>query len=564
MKREKRKMKNVIRLIALMMVVVSCCSCSIIDNSTDKLVVNACIDSEPETIDPTMGYTNSVFSYTYHAFEGLMKYVLTANAVSDDKNMVNADVAPGQAASMPNISSDGLVYTFTLRDDAKWSDGVSVKAEDFVYSWQRLVDPKTGSDYGYILDGVLKNATAILIGEKGASELGIKAINDKTLEITLEKPCAYFLSLCAFAPLMPLRNDVIEEYGDKWTEIDNIVVNGPYKYAEWVHGSFIKMCLNENYYNKEKMGPDEILWWLCDDEEQILRSYQEGKYDFINVCSADLVDSLTKSGEYFTNPGASTYYLYFNTQVISDWRVRAALTISVDRENIIKNVTKNGEHVATNLVPNGITDSDGNYFSNETSGPIYETLSKLYPDFNLSTYEGKCLLSKKLVEEAVSDGFDINEKIEFKLNENETNRNIAEACAENWKNVLGLNIEITNQDWTDYSVSLDEKNFGIARYGWIADFNDALTFLELFTEDSYNNFSSWKNSNFESLIENAKKTAYGKERDEILYDACDVLFGEGGFPCCPIFFYANNYCMKGVSNVGYISTGCYFFMYAEK
>ena len=172
-----------------------------------------------------------------------MKYQMVAENPADDVNMQNTEVVLGQAASY-EVSDDLCVYTFTLRDDIFWSDGEPVKAGDFVYSWQRLVDPATASDYGYFLDNIVLNAAAIQAGEKDKSELGIKAIDDKTLEITLEAPCAYFLEMCAFASLVPLRQDVVEG-SDNWTDPANIVVNGPYKVVEWVHDSYLRMEPNE-------------------------------------------------------------------------------------------------------------------------------------------------------------------------------------------------------------------------------------------------------------------------------------------------------------------------------
>jgi len=373
------------------------------ETADGEFILNTCIASEPETIDPSLISSVDASMYTQHQFEGLMKYQIIDELASDDDSVFNTEVVPGQAASY-EVSDDLMTYTFTLRDDAMWSDGQPVTANDFVYAWQRIVDPATASDYGYMLDGVVLNAAAIQAGELDKTELGIKAIDDKTLEITLEAPCAYFISLCAFASLMPLREDVVEGNAD-WTNPENIVVNGSYKVVEWVHDSYIKMEKNETYYDYANLGPDAIVWWLSDSETAIISAYQSGEYDFVESFPTDMIESLRASGDCFIDPYIGTYYLYLNCDKISDWRVRAAMVLSVDRENIVENVTQGGQTPATGLVAAGITDSTGTDFSTGVSelGAILNKLQELYPDYDLSTYSGRCELAADLYQEAVDE-----------------------------------------------------------------------------------------------------------------------------------------------------------------
>ncbi|MBQ2228670.1 MAG: peptide ABC transporter substrate-binding protein, partial [Firmicutes bacterium] len=329
--------------------------------TAEPFVVDACIASEPETIDVSLISSVDGSTYVQHMFENLMKYAQTSEHPADDTNMYMTEVVPGQAASY-TVSDDGLVYTFTLRDDIFWSDGQPVTANDWVYSWRRLVNPDTAADYGYFLDGIVVNAAAIQAGEKAPEELGIKALDDKTLEISLESACPYFLEVCAFASLMPMREDVVEG-NDNWTDPANIVVNGPYIISEWVHDSYIKMVPNEQYYDAANLGPDEIVWHLSDSETAILSSYQNGEYDFIESFPTDMIESLQSSGDCFINPYVGTYYLYLNCDKIPSWKVRAAMTISVDRDNIVKNVTQGGQVPATGFVASGILDSEGKDFA---------------------------------------------------------------------------------------------------------------------------------------------------------------------------------------------------------
>ncbi len=531
----------------------------------EPFVINACIASEPETIDPGLISSVDGSTYTQHQFENLMKYQMVAENPADDVNMQNTEVVLGQAASY-EVSDDLCVYTFTLRDDIFWSDGEPVKAGDFVYSWQRLVDPETASDYGYFLDNIVLNAAAIQAGEKDKSELGIKAIDDKTLEITLEAPCAYFLEMCAFASLVPLRQDVVEG-SDNWTDPANIVVNGPYKVVEWVHDSYIRMEPNEYYYDAANLGPDAIVWWLSDSETAILSAYQSGEYDFIESFPTDLIETLQASGDCFINPYVGTYYLYLNCSKITDWRVRAAMVLSVDRENIVENVTQGGQVPATGFVASGILDSTGTDFAFGVSelGAIYNTLQKMYPDADLSTYAGKCELAKQLYDEAVAEGaWDANTTVVYNFNTSETHKAIAEACGSDWQTVLGMNITLENQEWATYTNGLSEHGFGVARLGWIADYNDPVTYLELMVTGNSYNYGLYSDESFDADIAQAKASLAGPERDALLYRAEETLFGEGGFPVCPIYYYTNMYCMNGLTNVGYTGMGYFFFWYAQQ
>ena len=551
-------------LVLVMVLALAACTGGNKPEPASDLEINACIASEPETIDPSLISSVDGSTYTQHQFENLMKYALIDSNPANDPNMKLTKVDLGQAKSY-TVSDDQTVYTFTLRDDIKWSDGQAVTAKDWVYSWQRLVDPATASDYGYFLDGIVMNAAEIQAGDKDKSELGIKAIDDKTLEVTLVSPCTYFLEMCCFASLVPLRQDVVEG-SDNWTDPANIVVNGPYKITEWVHDSYIKMEKNDQYYNLAALGPKTITWWLSDSETAILSSYQSGEYQFIENFPSDMIESLSASGDCFINPYVGTYYLYINCDKIQDWRVRAAMVLSVDRENIVKNVTQGGQSPATGFVASGILDSTGKDFAFGVSelGAIYNTLKGMYPDADLTTYAGRCALAKQLYNAAVDEGaWDPNTTIVYNFNTSESHKAIAEACGQDWQTVLGIKITLENQDWNTYTNGLGEHKFGVARLGWIADYNDPVTYLELLVTGNSYNYGLYSDPNFDAKIAAAKAMGAGAERDKALYEAEETLFGEGGFPVCPIYYYTNMYCAKGLSNIGYTTMGYFFFMYAK-
>ena len=555
-------MKKVLALVLALCMVFSLCAISA--SADDEFVINACIASEPETIDPAIISSVDGSSYVQHMFENLMKYQIVEENPADDPNMQLTEVVLGQAESY-EVSEDLTVYTFKLRDDIFWSDGQPVTANDFVYAWQRVVDPATASDYGYFLDNIVVNAAAIQAGEKDKSELGIKAIDDKTLEITLEAPCAYFIEMCAFASLMPVRQDVVEA-SDNWTDPANIVVNGPYKITEWVHDSYIKMEPNESYYDYENLGPDAIVWWLSDSETAILSAYQSGEWQFIESFPTDLIESLRASGDCFINPYVGTYYLYLNCSKITDWRVRAAMAISVDRDNIVENVTQGGQSPATGFVASGILDSTGADFAYGVSelGALYNTLQEMYPDADLSTYSGRCELAQQLYQAAVDEGaWDPNTTIVYNFNTSDTHKAIAEACGSDWETVLGMSITLENQEWATYTNGLGEHAFGVARLGWIADYNDPVTYLELMVTGNSYNYGLYSDEAFDEAIASAKAMLAGPDRDALLYSAEETLFGEGGFPVCPVYYYTNMYCANGITNMGYTPMGYFFFQYAQ-
>ncbi len=556
-------MKKIVSLLLILCLALGMVSLASAD---EEFVLDLCIASEPETIDPNLGSSVDSAIYANHQFENLMKYALTDEHPADDPTMYNVDVVPGQAASY-TVSEDQTVYTFTLRDDIFWSDGEPVKAADFVYSWQRLVNPETAADYGYFLDNIVLNAAAIQAGEKDPSELGIKAIDDKTLEITLESPCAYFLSMCAFPTLMPLRQDVVEG-SENWTDPANIVVNGAYKVTEWVHDSYIKMEKNDKYYDYAKLGPDALVWHLSDSETAILASYQSGEYEFVDSFPTSMIESLKASGDCFTNPYVGTYYLYLNCSKITDWRVRAAMVLAIDRENIVANVTKGGQVPATGLVASGILDSEMKDFAYGSSelGAIYGWLAEKYPDADLTTYAGRCDLAEELYQAAVDEGtWDPDTTVVYNFNTSDTHKAIAEACGYDWKSVLGMNITLENQEWATYTNGLGEHAFGVARLGWIADYNDAMTYLELMVTGASYNYGLYENADFDKMLVEAKGMLPGVERDQKMYDAEKLMFSEGGFPVAPIYYYTQLYCKNSsIDNVGFTSLGYFFFQYATK
>ena len=553
-------MKKALSLVLALGMAVTCFAPAAAAEESDEFVVRACIASEPETLDPNLESSVDGATYAMHMFEGLMKYDLTEdNAALDDTDNVKI-LLPGYGqAESYDVSEDGLTYTFHLRDGIVWSDGVPVTAENFVYSWKRIVDPANAADYGYILDGIVENAAAIQAGEAEPDTLGITAVDDKTLEIKLENECPYFIGLCAFAALMPLRQDIIEQYGNEWTNPGNMVSNGTYVLTDWVHDSYLEMTRNEAYYGGTE-GPDKIRWYLNNSETSQLASYQAGEYDFFDAIPVDQIAALTESGDAHSAPQVGTYYLYLNTAKITDWRVRAAISLAIDRENIVENVTQGGQTPATGVTAAGITNSEGAEWTETYGDFTTKALAEMYPDYDLETYVGRCELAVALLEEAVADGYDTSATIDYEYNTNEAHKAICEAVQSDVKDVLGLEIVPHNSEWQTYTNNLGEGEFGMARLGWIADYDDAITYIELFTIGNSYNYGDWESEEYTSLVGSAKELPGGAERDELLAKAEELMFGEGGYPIAPIYFYVQQYCIKSnIKNVGWTPLGYFMF-----
>lgn len=529
-----------------------------------QFVVSACIASEPETIDPSLISSVDGNTYVNHLFEGLLKYASNGEVALDDEKMMSATLTYGQAESY-EVSDDGLTWTFHLRDDIYWSDGEPVTADNFVYSWQRLCNPETASDYGYLLSGIVVGAMDV--NENGAAldTLAVTALDDKTIEIQLEAACPFFDQLCAFGNLMPLRQDIIEEYGAEWTNPENIVTNGPFVLSDWVHDYCITMVPSETYYNSGIVGPDQIDWYLSDDETAILSSYQDGEYDFIETFPTDQIESLVASGDCYILPAVTTYYLYINCDNITDWRVRAAIALCIDRDNIVENVTQAGQTPATSLVTGGITDSTGALWQNGTGyGEVmWAGLAEMYPDADLTTYAGRCELAQDLLAEAVADGFDTSVTIPYRFNNLGSHGDIAEAVQQDVVSVLGLNMTMDSTEWSVYTSTLStDRGWYVSRLGWQADYLDASTFIDLFVTDGSYNYSNWSNEDYDALCAQYKTMEGGVERDAVMYEAEALLFAEGGFGVCPLYYYTNMYCLsEDVHNAATSTLG--FFLFTE-
>ena len=534
--------------------------------------IAVCLASEPETIDPALNSSVDGAMMINHFLEGLLKQV-------DDGNG-NATVVPGMAESSEKVvNDDGTVtYTFKIRSDAKWSDGVAVTADDFVYSWQRLVAHETASPYNYQLDMVqgydaIANGTPtgnMVTDEEGneseeieyadASTLAVSAPDANTFVVTLTYDCPYFNEICAFPSTFPVRKDVIEANGDQWTfDVATYLTNGPYKMDEWVHNSYIKAVKNDQYDDFDKLGPDSITFQLMDDANAIYSAFTSGTLQFIEEVPNDEIPTLLASGDLKIVDYLGTYYIDLNNQKapFDDARVREAFTLAIDRNYIVENVTQTGELPATAYVPNGIYDADG------PSGEDFRTQGGEYYSVAAEDYEANCEKARELLAEAGYPNGEGFPAVEYLYNTNDRHKAIGEALQNMWSTVLNVDVTLNNQEWGVFTATRREGNYVAARDGWIADYNDPCSFLDMFYTGGGNNNAKYSNSEFDALIDAAKSTSDQAERMTAFHAAEDILFADYGVT--PIYFYTQKYMLDpSVQGMYYTPLGYFFFSYCTK
>lgn len=483
--------------------------------SQQKTAVYALAGPEPSSIDPAMNNTVSGGIYISHAFEGLTKPDENGNAV------------PGMAKSW-KINDDATVYTFNIRKDAKWSDGEPVTAYDFEYAWKRVAKPETASRYAYQMY-YIKNAAKYNAKEATADQMGVKALDDHTLEITLELPATYFLDLTFFYCFMPVRKDIIEQYGEQWTQSpETYISNGPYIMTEWAHDSEIVFKKNGNYWDKGSIDIEEIHWKLMENDTAAVNAYESGELDInFGVIPPDDLVRLEKEGDLLNFAMLGTYFYDFNVEKepLNDAKVRKALSYAIDRDYIVRHAAGGGQIAACSYVPPNIP--------GKTYDTDFREEGETYFEKTANIKEAK----KLLAEAGYPDGKNFPE-LEVLYNTGDRHKRIAEAIQEMWKDNLGINVRISNMEWKALMQKKFSGDFSISRSGWTGDYVDPMTFLDMWMTESGNNTINWGNEWYDTLIKKAKESTDRNIRMEAMHEAEDILMDE--MPVMPIFYYNTN------------------------
>ncbi|MCB0416033.1 MAG: peptide ABC transporter substrate-binding protein [Bdellovibrionaceae bacterium] len=431
---------------------------------------------------------------------------------------------PAQAESW-TISKDGKIYTFKIRKDAKWTNGENVTANDFVYSWQRLVDPKTAAKYAY-QGYYIKNGEAINKGKiKDLKQLGVKAVDAHTLQVELEAPAPFFLGVLYHYSLYPVHQKTVEKFGQRWTRPENIVSNGPFKLESWQLNKVLTVVKNPVYWDAAKVQLSKVNYWPVEKSDTEEKMFRAGELHVTNEIPLPKIPywQRSKKDVYQQHPYLGTYYYRLNVtkKPLNDKRVRRALNLSIDREDIVKHVTRAGQIPALSFTPPG------------TGGFTPE--GKLPPKVTPKTIAE----AKKLLAEAgYPDGKGLP-PIEILYNTLESHKTIAEAIQQMWKKNLGIEVKLFNQEWKVYLATMQTLNYQIARAGWIGDYNDPLTFLDMFITNGGNNETGFSNKEYDKLVRDVKHETNQAKRLKMFQRLEDILMDE--LPIVPIYTYTRVY-----------------------
>jgi oligopeptide transport system substrate-binding protein len=472
--------------------------------------------SEPPSLDPGLSQDNNSFTVLNAIFEGLTRL--------DE----SAQIQPGVAESWV-ISDDGKTYTFTLRSEAKWSNGQPVKASDFEYAWKRVLDPNAEqvAPYAYQLY-YIKNAEQFNTGEMtDASAVGVRADGDNKLIVELVNPTPYFLKLTAFFTYYPVHQATAEGNAGWASEADTFVSNGPFKINEWSHNELISLVQNEHYYGIDEIKFDEVRLSMIDNSATELGMYETGDLDWagrpIGEIPLDMIPRLKEDAEanLQIKPIASAYYYVFNTTAkpMASAKVRKALSMAIDRQMIVDEVTKGGQEAAYGFV-GGVSG---------VNKPYRDEVPDDY--FKEDVTEAKQLLAEGLQEQGLS-AFPTTTLIH---NAGEGHTKVATAITDMWRKNLGIEVKIESQEFGVLLNNRTNLNYQIARAGWGADYDDPMTYIDLFTSNSGNNDTGWKSATYDELVKNAYAETDAQKRMDIIANAEALLMDE--MIIMPIYYY---------------------------
>lgn len=468
--------------------------------------------TEPESLDPhkVSGVPES----------NLLRQLLVGLTSTDP----DGKTIPGMAEKWD--SADNKVWIFHLRD-AKWSNGDPVTAEDFVYSFRRVVDPKTASPYAsYLADAKVTNAQSIIDGKAKPETLGIKALDPKTVQITLSEPVPYFPDMLIHTSVKPVNQKVVEKFGEKWTSPENFVGNGAYKLASWVVNSQIVLERNPSYYDDANTKINKVTFLPITSPPTDVSRYKAGEIDVsYNDLPAEQFKALKQSlgNEVKIAPYLCTYYYELNTTKapFDNPKVRRALALALDRETMTDKVVGRGETAAYEFTP-----------------PATQGMKEMVPEWKAWDKAKRIEEAKKLLKEA---GYSESKPLNFELlyNTNENHKKNAVAVAALWKEALGfVNITLTNQEWKTYLDSRRTRKYQMARAGWCADYNEPSSFLNILKTGNSNNYGKYSNPKFDELMKQTLIAGTTAQQRMDLYQQAEAVL-DADQPVINVYHYVS-------------------------
>lgn len=457
---------------------------------------------EPDSLD----WAKATDSYSFDVISNIMVGLTKYNNKLQSK--------PSIAKSW-TISKDQKTYTFFIDENAKWSDGKPVLADDFVFAWQHLLNPATAAPYAYLMYPV-KNAQLFNTGKiHDPNKIGVKALNDSTLQVELESPLAFFLNLTSWAVFFPQRKDILEKYKDDWTEPKNIVSCGPFNLESWRHE--YKLTLTRNPYYKNPEPPlERVKYYIVPEQSSAFSLYLNDELDSIDSRSIPIseIKHLRTSHEATIYPLLRGSYVGFNVNKppFDNKLVRAAFSFALDR-NVFPKVLNRGETPTSTWIPPGLTD----FYSPEIGCNYNPSLAKEF-----------------LAKAGFPNGANFP-KVSMFFPTRQDTKLIAESAQSLWKKVLNVNVELVNQEWKVFLTTLQRDPPHLFRLSWGADFPDPDTFMTLFTSTSGNNHGRWKNNTYDNIVSTAAATLDLSSR-KALYKKAQKILLEEDIAIAPLFF----------------------------
>ena len=506
--------------------------------ASKEIVYN--LGADPRTIDPALNNASDGSVVIRNTFEGLVRLNF------------NDEIEPACAESW-EISEDELKWTFHLRDNLKWSDGEKLTASQFRDGFLRLLNPETGSPYAFY-GFFIKNGEAFYNGTAKAQDVGVYAPDDKTLILELEYKNPLMMDYLEFPVFLPIRTEIVNDNERTWAvKPETYISNGAFMLEDWVHGDGGKITLvkNPNYWEADKVKIDRLNFVMISDENTALAAFKAGRIDYMGSIPSQMLPILLKRGEAKSYPALGTAYCSFNVNKppFDDVRVRKAFTLAIDRKIIVEKILMGGQRPATgficDLVPGTTNEKD---FRAEGGNFLPE---------HADIKEAK----KLLAEAGYPDGKNFP-KVSYKYNSNPGNKMLAEVLQGMWKQFLGIEVELLNEEWKVFIETRRKKDFDIAREAWIFDFYDAANLLECLISNSPQNDTGYSNEKFDKAMKNASMETDKVKRINYLHEAEKYIMED--MPVAPIYFYSSAVMQsKRVKNIYRSSIGALIFRGAE-
>ena len=517
-----------------------------------KKILTIQLGPDVESIDPALNSAVDGANYILFAFDNLLKM---------DKD---GKVVPGLAEKY-EVSDDQLTWTFHLRDGLKWSDGSALTAEDFVYSWQRLVDPNVAAPYAQTVLGMVEgyddaigrpDADGNTTVDPDPTKLKVEAPDEKTLIVHMAKPTPYFDKLAAFVSLSPVKKDVVEANPDGWSiDPKTYISTGPFKLTGWEPGSYLMFEKNENYWDADSIKLDGIKCLLMQDQNATFSAYESGDALMIKDVPTQEITTLKERTDFHIDPILGTYYLDLNTTLdeFKDPKVREALSLALDRKYISETITSGTYTPASGFVSEGVTDWNGTAWQdNITDKSAY---------INIDYHAGNLAKAKELLKEAgYENGVGLPEMV-YSTNDASYHKKIAEYLQQAWGE-LGLKVQVNIVEWKSFTPQRRSGNYQIARDGWVMDYNDPSNILELALTGNGNNNAKYSNPEFDALMSKAATEKNPQTRFGYLHQAEDFIMKDTAM--VPLLYYNDFYLQSDkITGSWHSPDGFWHFEYAD-